>query len=347
MRGWIAVIISLIATAAIAGFSDFQCGSFNIIGGGQCLEQCPSLSPGSYTFANESTTHTTRNVFTLNNSGRGYANISSLSMDVRGFRAYSTLDSTCLTNLAPGSSCTVLTKFSPYTSGSQSGRMSIVSRDYATQYVNFYGTGLKAGSGGGGGNATVTMYANADTTGTSLQKGTGTITVGASVTASAAQVSNGWDLGKAATSAGRMVIPTASNISATIGTMGFYIKNSATAAYGEWIYWTSTGLNFLSPVNATNYLFKYKGASTATVSLPTGEWHFVELAWKSSTNNAAIRLDGGTWAEISNASGAEPTGANLTVGDITATTRQFSIDQLIISSGYKDDLYALRANTSF
>lgn len=154
MRGWIAVIISLIATAALAGFSDFQCGSFNIIGGGQCLEQCPSLSPVSYTFANESTTHTTRYLFTLSNSGRGYANISSLAMSDRGFRAYSTADSSCLTNLSPGSSCTVLTKFSPYTSGSQSGRLAVVSRNYATQYVNFYGTGLKAGSGGGGSSCT-------------------------------------------------------------------------------------------------------------------------------------------------------------------------------------------------
>jgi len=332
------LICLLMTSVAYAGFSDFGFQSFNLVGGGICRPLIPvmAVSPSSKAFGNVSTNITRSQWFTVSNTGKGSITGIQARMSSAGvFRVYSSSGTTAPMQFK--------TAFTPVAATAYSNAVYIDSDQFPSVRVPVSGTGTSAIT------YTFTTYLNADSTSTAMQKGTGTLTMGSAVTATAAQVSNGWDMGIAADSTGRVVMPTTNgNISGTEGTLSFWIKNSATAAYGTPVNWGADNLSFTN-TTATNWPFvlRYKGANTASVALPVGEWHFVDLAWKSTENKAAIRIDGGAWSEITNAAGTAPSSATMAFGDVSATTKKCSFDQIIVSSTYKDEnAYAKRNDTT-
>jgi len=341
--------ITIVAISAITFASSLDLGlNLNITHEKTCknVEQKPVLftNMSSYAFGNQSTGTTRSTNIALTNSGNAaLTDIVFQPFSSAVFMHSSSVSSSCGTTLAAKATCYRKVSFTPVAATAYSDTLVVSSNQLDDVTVPVSGTGTQSVT------YTFTAYLAADSTSTEMQKGTGTLTMGSAVTATAAQVGNGWNMGIAADATGRVLMPTSENISGTVGTMGFWIKNDSTAAYSAPVSWGADNLSF-SNTSATNWPFvlRYKGANTTSIALPVGEWHFVELAWKSDENKAAIRRDGGTWAEITNAVGTAPSSANIGFGDISATTKKCSFDNIIISSTYKDEnVYAKRNDTDF
>lgn len=146
MRGWLAIVFSLLATAAVAGFPDFSLSGFSL-GGGQCTntEQSPvfTVTPAEYAFGNTTTGDTRYARFTLTNTGRGtFTNIST-SKSAGVFRTYSTTECEAAT-LSAGNYCRFGVAFTPAAAVQYSYSASVSTNQVPTRAAMVRGTGVGA-----------------------------------------------------------------------------------------------------------------------------------------------------------------------------------------------------------
>lgn len=142
--------------------------------------------------------------------------------------------------------------------------------------------------------------------------------------------------------------PSAGNIDASIGTIGFWWKASNIVGSGAMVFSgvPSSGLFGLNDASTTSLYWAYKSA-TQTITVAADTEYFIELAWNHSTAKMSYRLNGGSWTEET-ASGAEaPTLTALRFGAWDGTYNTQMFDQIIISDTYQEDLYSVRTATSF
>lgn len=208
-----------------------------------------------------------------------------------------------------------------------------------------------SGAAAAGGGGSVTYYFNCDskTDGQAPGKGSGVLTISSGLSVVTGAVGNalqgttGWD---------NFTAPTSGNISASVGTIGFFIHPTANQS-GQVLFsavdspGSDPDLSLFGISGASGYWFRYKNTAV-DLTLASGITYFLELSWDGAANKMAVRLDGGSWSETTGLSGSNPTLATdmsfLTVSGLAGNAW---IDQVIIGSSYQQDLYASRTNTSF
>jgi hypothetical protein len=195
---------------------------------------------------------------------------------------------------------------------------------------------------GSGTDAQITAYFNADanTNGQAMTKGTGVTANTADFTAVAAQVGNGLQNG---TNYYQFQIPTASNVTGTTGTMGFYWR--ASSIPGESVI-IDGGAGFtVKTLSATQLEWYYK-TTAQTMTIAVNTWYFVEVSWDGPNNVMAYRVNGGSWTQVAS-TGTSPTiAAQLAFGNAAGNAATQIFDQLMFSSVYQKDLYAVRTSTN-
>lgn len=204
------------------------------------------------------------------------------------------------------------------------------------------------GSTSGVGGPTISYYFNANsaTTGQSPTVGSGTVTISSGCSAISGAVGNAvyctgdWE---------QIEIPVANIISTSVGTLGMYITPSALNGYlvginDRYATWPS----FVISRNAGILSWQYASSQQTISGVSNGVRYFLEIAWDFPNAKMAYRLDGSPsgWAEIS-ITGSQPTStATVGFGGITGGM-DAAFDQIISSTTYKEDIYAVRNNTSF
>lgn len=194
---------------------------------------------------------------------------------------------------------------------------------------------------------TPTFYFNANsaTSGQSPTIGTGTVTIGAGTAAVTGVVGNALEIDS--TWGGSLNFPGSGNISATTGTLGFYIYSANYVQNGSYVSRASmSSPYFLLEAGATAQ-WRYMSGGVQDLGLTNSTWSFVELSWDYANGRKAYRINGGTWQEVTGLTGSAPTINDVVFGSVDGNVTSFRIDQIIITSGYQDDVYSVRDNTSF
>jgi hypothetical protein len=218
-----------------------------------------------------------------------------------------------------------------------------------TAYANPF-MQLVAGRPPSGSPVTFYFNANSATSGQAPSIGTGTVTIGSSVTAVTGQVGNSLYTSTSRWNNGSINFPSSGNIDFARGAVGFWVNDSTIAAdtlIGVGSTDTGTGRWYINNTTGTTsgYRFYYQG-SYQSFTIATG-WHFVEISWDDASTSMAYRIDGGSWTEKTDVTGDVPVWTTIIVGPNGGNPNPTYFDQIIISSNYKADLYAVRNNTSF
>lgn len=205
---------------------------------------------------------------------------------------------------------------------------------------------------GGGGGPTILFYANTDTviSGQSPQVGSGTITI-SGINSTSGVISNSWRMNDNASGS---YFPILNNIDVDQGTFGFYINvTNWGSAYIDIFLVERTTQPFWRIGHSTSssailFSFENQTVNISNAAIGTGTTRFIEVAWKRSTGELSYRLDGSSWNDgPSTATTSFAAHTNMIIGPQSSVSQDFWVDQIIISNGYKDDLYSIRNNTSF
>jgi len=202
----------------------------------------------------------------------------------------------------------------------------------------------------------ITFYFNCDdnTTGQSPTIGSGTVTIGASVLETSGQVGNALDQNNADFADGSFRFAPSGNISADVGTIGFWCYLNAAPAGGLVLYSIyddvqDFAIQFTS-LGAYPLTFYYQNTSIEIVNGDTtGEWQYIEITWSTTDNLIGYRRNGGSWSTVEMTAAAPTFGATIQLMGSSGYdyTTDMLIDQFLVSDEFEADLYSVRNNTSF
>lgn len=188
---------------------------------------------------------------------------------------------------------------------------------------------------------------NSATTGQSPTKGSGTVAITSGISAVAGPVGNALAIGGNYRS---ISFPPSGNFNPALGTIGLYINYTTNVANGIILDYDANGDTsprwYLGGTGTgTDFTLGYKSGWT-TVGL-SAALHFLEFAWDGTLNKFSWRLDGATWTEDTGLTGGNPSITDVCVGcDREGYLTGLTVDQIIVSSIYQKDLYAVRSTTS-